>query len=68
MLIVMKFGGTSLRDPSRLEGAAARIAGEIARGNQVVTVVSAQGDTTDVLLENALAVPQRRRPGNWMPC
>jgi len=56
MLIVLKFGGTSLRDPSRLEAAAGRIAGELALGNQVVTVVSAQGDTTDVLLENALAV------------
>ncbi len=51
MLIVMKFGGTSLADGARLETAAGRIAAERRLGNQVVAVVSAQGDATDLLLQ-----------------
>ncbi len=51
MLMVLKFGGTSLADAERLRVAARRIAGEIARGNRVVAVVSAQGDATDRILE-----------------
>ncbi len=56
MLIVLKFGGTSLADPSRIANAARLIAGERAQGNQVVAVVSAQGDTTDALLKAAVQV------------
>lgn len=53
MLIVVKFGGSSLADTQRICLAAQRIAREQAQGNQVVAVVSAQGDTTDLLLEKA---------------
>ncbi len=56
MLIVLKFGGTSLATAPRLMAAARRIAREQAAGNRVVTVVSAQGDATDLLLEKALAL------------
>lgn len=53
MLIVMKFGGSSLADTQRLSRAAERIRAERMAGNRVVAVVSAQGDTTDRLLEKA---------------
>lgn len=56
MLIVLKFGGTSLADEGRILSAARRIAGERAAGNDVVAVVSAQGDTTDRLLAQARAI------------
>lgn len=63
MLIVLKFGGTSLADAPRLQRAAKRIAAERAAGNDVVAVVSAQGHTTDALLAQALRLhpdpPQR---------
>lgn len=51
MLIVQKYGGSSLAGPERLLAAARRVA-ELARlGHRVVVVVSAQGDTTDWLAE-----------------
>lgn len=53
MLIVLKFGGSSLRDADKIRAAAGRIAGEYRKGNRVVAVVSAQGDTTDELIEKA---------------
>ena len=56
MLIVLKFGGTSLQDPQRVAVAAGRVAEELARGNRVVAVVSAWGDTTDELLQQAAAI------------
>lgn len=53
MLIVQKYGGTSLSDFDRI-GTAARRAVDLARqGSQVVMVVSAQGDTTDTLIRKA---------------
>lgn len=51
MLVVQKFGGSSLADTSRIRRAAERIAALRQQGHQVVAVVSAQGDTTDHLLD-----------------
>ena len=60
MRIVQKYGGTSLADTQRIL-AAARRAAELARsGQQVVVVVSAQGDTTDLLIEKAAQINRRR--------
>ena len=59
MLIVQKYGGTSLAGMSRLRAAARRVTGLARQGNQVVVVVSAQGDTTDMLIEKAGAPPGR---------
>lgn len=59
MLIVVKFGGTSLADNQRILAAAQRIAAERAAGNQVVAVVSAQGHTTDRLLELARSIHEK---------
>ncbi len=52
-LIVQKFGGTSVADRICLNNVANIIARRIKEGNQVVTVVSAQGDETDRLLSCA---------------
>ncbi len=58
-LVVMKFGGTSVADEARIRNAA-RIATEcFDKGNGVVVVVSAQGDTTDELIEKARAINGR---------
>ncbi len=56
MRVVMKFGGTSLMDAGRVLAAARRICREADRGNQVVAVVSAQGHTTDRLLDRGKSV------------
>lgn len=55
-LIVQKFGGTSVADAEKIHRAAARAVATKARGNRVVVVVSAMGDTTDDLLDLAKAV------------
>lgn len=59
MLIVQKYGGTSLAGMSRLRAAARRVTGLARQGNRVVVVVSAQGDTTDMLIEKAVQVNRR---------
>ncbi len=59
MLFVQKYGGTSLADAERIRKAARRAAGLARQGNQVVVVVSAQGDTTDLLIEKAAQVNRR---------
>ena len=51
MLIVVKFGGTSVANADRIRNAAGRILEAARQGAQVVAVVSAQGDLTDRLLE-----------------
>lgn len=60
MLIVQKYGGTSLADTARILAAARRIAELAQKGEQVVVVVSAQGDTTDLLIEKAAQINRRR--------
>lgn len=53
MLIVQKFGGTSVANADRVRNVASIVADTYKAGNDVVVVVSAQGDTTDDLLEKA---------------
>ena len=53
MLIVKKFGGTSVGDSERIKNVAGRIAEEYKKGNDVVVVLSAMGKTTDVLIDQA---------------
>lgn len=52
-LIVQKFGGSSVRDAERVMNVARRITEAYQEGNSVVVAVSAQGDTTDDLIEKA---------------
>lgn len=53
MLIVQKFGGSSVANAERVYNVAKRIAQTYKEGNEVVVVLSAQGDTTDELIEKA---------------
>lgn len=62
-LIVQKFGGSSVADTQRLENVANIITDTYQAGNQVIVVVSAQGDTTDEFIEKAGQInpnPSRR--------
>jgi aspartate kinase len=49
-ITVMKFGGTSVADPEKIQRAAERAIGERRKGFGVVVVVSAPGDMTDELI------------------
>lgn len=59
MLIVKKFGGTSVANKERIFNVARRCVEEYKNGNQVVVVLSAMGDTTDDLLELAATISAR---------
>jgi len=59
MLIVQKYGGTSVADPDRIRTVADHIVRTHQRGNQVVVVVSAMGKTTDDLVRLAHDVSQQ---------
>jgi aspartate kinase len=47
--IVVKFGGTSVQDPERIKKAAQSIIQQAKKGDEIVVVVSAMGNTTDIL-------------------
>jgi aspartate kinase len=53
MLIVQKYGGTSVGNPDRIKNVAARVAKYRAKGDQVVVVVSAMSGVTDNLIKLA---------------
>ena len=53
MLVVKKFGGTSVGNAERIQNVANRIAKEYRSGNDVVVVLSAMGKMTDVLIDQA---------------
>ncbi len=55
-LIVQKFGGTSVRDAERINNVADIVTSAYKEGNDVVVVVSAQGDTTDDLIAKAAEI------------
>ncbi len=57
--IVQKYGGTSVADAPKIKNVAQRIAAACHRGDRVVAVVSAMGDTTDRLIELAGQVSDR---------
>jgi len=62
-IVVQKYGGSSVADVDRLRFVAQRVMETRRRGNDVVVVVSAMGDTTDELLAMAKrvsATPDRR--------
>ena len=52
-LIVQKFGGSSVANAEKVFNVASRVIDAYNEGNKVVVVVSAQGDTTDDLIEKA---------------
>ncbi len=60
MLMVYKYGGTSLGDGDKIRRAAKRAAQLAGEGHQIVIVVSAQGDTTDAMIEKAVQINRHR--------
>src|SRR4051794_10163875 len=60
--VVMKFGGTSVADASRLKRAAERIVAKREEGTRVVAVLSARGKETDRLLADAFEVSSTPDP------
>ncbi|WP_058486297.1 aspartate kinase [Defluviitalea phaphyphila] len=63
MLIVQKFGGSSVANVERVFNVAKRIIETYKQGNDVVVILSAQGDTTDELIAKAHEIdlhPSRR--------
>ncbi|MFT4008305.1 MAG: aspartate kinase, partial [Lacrimispora sp.] len=53
MLVVKKFGGSSVADKERIFNVARRCMEDYEKGNQVVVVLSAMGKTTDGLIAKA---------------
>ncbi len=60
LLIVQKYGGSSVASPERIKRVAERVKRTWVKGHSLVVVVSALGDTTDELLE--LSKRMTRRP------
>ena len=58
-VIVQKYGGSSLADAQRINSVARRIGRSKDEGNHVVVVVSAMGNTTDDLIQQANAVSKK---------
>jgi len=56
MLIVQKFGGSSVADAEKINRVAGIIADTYVDGNDVVVILSAQGDTTDDLIAKAAEI------------
>ena len=61
-LVVQKYGGSSVADAEKIKNVAQRIAQAKDKGDQVVVVVSAMGDTTDELIK--LAYQVSKQPDN----
>lgn len=59
MLIVKKFGGSSVADKEKIKNVARRCVEDYKKGNQVVVVLSAMGDTTDDLLNLAAQISDK---------
>jgi aspartate kinase len=61
-LIVQKYGGSSVADAEKMKRVAERIVNEQKKGNKLVVVVSAMGDTTDDLLSLAAQITDDPAP------
>lgn len=61
-MIVQKYGGSSVKDSHRLNNVAQRVAEQYRKGNQMVVVLSAQGKTTDGLIEKAKEISENPSP------
>jgi aspartate kinase len=61
-VVVQKYGGTSVADPSRIKAVADRVVSTREQGNNLVVVVSAMGQTTNSLLDLAAEVSAAPHP------
>ena len=57
-LIVQKYGGSSVANAEKVMNVANRIVNTYLEGNRVVVILSAQGDTTDDLIEKAREITE----------
>jgi aspartate kinase len=60
-VVVQKFGGTSVADTERMKNVARRVSEAKQKGNHVVVVISALGDTTDRLVNLAYEISDAPR-------
>ena len=65
-LIVQKFGGSSVANAERVFNVADIITSTYKEGNNVIVVVSAQGDTTDDLIEKAKEINPNASKREWI--
>ena len=66
MLVVQKYGGSSVANAERIFNVAKRISETYDNGNDVVVILSAQGDTTDDLIAKAAEInPDASRISIW---
>ena len=61
-LIVQKYGGSSVATAEKIRNICKNIAKAYDEGNQVVVVLSAQGDTTDHLIHKMLEINASASP------
>ncbi len=61
-LIVQKFGGSSVADATCIQRVARKIVDAKRQGNEMIVVVSAMGDTTDILLDLAYSIHPNPNP------
>ena len=66
MLIVKKFGGTSVANKERIYNVARRCIEDYKKGHSVVVVLSAMGDTTDDCLHLQMISIQMQTRENWI--
>ena len=64
-LLVMKFGGTSVADTTKIKEVAHRLVVAREAGNRVVGVLSAMGDSTDDLIRLAYEISPRPQPREY---
>jgi len=64
-MVVMKFGGTSVADPEKIKNVARRLVRAHERGERVVGVLSAMGDTTDELIRLAHEISPKPHPREY---
>lgn len=57
-IIIQKFGGSSVANTEKLKKVCTHILREVNKGNKVIAVVSAQGNTTDKLIEEELELTE----------
>src|SRR5438045_3695688 len=64
-MVVMKFGGTSVADTEKIKDIARRLVRAHERGERVVAVLSAMGDTTDDLIRLAHEISPKPHPREY---
>ena len=66
MLIVKKFGGSSVANKERIFNVAQRCIEDYKAGHDIVVVLSAMGDTTDQSDRNGKCINPKAKKGRWI--